>query len=78
MVKFIGHQMFASHVWNDTGPTPIAINLREVESIDQINAPQLGGDCVIVHLKHNKNPIPIDGDIIEILAEFQKHLQTIY
>lgn len=78
MVKFIGNWMFASHIRNDAGPTPIAINLRGIESIDQINAPQLGGDCVIVHLKHNEDPIPIDGDIIEILAEFQKHLQTIY
>ena len=78
MVKFIGNWMFASHVWNDAAPTPVAINLREIESIDQINAPQLGGDCVVVHLKHNENPKPIDGDIIEVLAEFQKHLQTIY
>ena len=78
MVKFIGTWMFASHVWNDAAPTPVAINLREVESVGQINDPQLGGDCVVVYLKHNENPIPIDGDIIEILAEFQKHLQTIY
>ena len=74
MVKFIGNWMFASHVWTDAEPTPVAINLREVESIDQINTPQLGGDCVVVHLKHSKNPIPIDGNIIEVLAEFQKHL----
>ena len=78
MVKFIGNWMFASHVWNDAAPTPVAINLREVELIDQINAPQLGGDCVVVHLKQSENPIPIDGYIIEVLAEFQKHLQTIY
>jgi hypothetical protein len=78
MVKFIGNWMFASHVWNDVGPTPVAISLQEVELIDQINAPQLGGDCVVVHLKHSENPIPIEGNIIEVLAEFQKHLQTIY
>ena len=78
MVKFIGNWMFASHVWNDAGPTPVAINLREIELIDQINAPQLGGDCVVVHLKHNENPLPIEGDIIEVLAVFQKDLQTIY
>ena len=35
MVKFIGNWMFASHIWNDAGPTPIAINLREIQKIEQ-------------------------------------------
>ena len=78
MVKFIGNWMFASHVWNDAGPTPIAINLREIQKIEQLNILPLGGDIVAVFLKGNKDPIPIEGNAIEILAEFQKHLQTIY
>lgn len=77
MVKFIGHWMFASHVWNDSEPTPVTINLREIQKIEQINVPVLG-EIVAVYLKNNIDPVPIESDIVEILAEFQKHLQTIY
>lgn len=77
MVKFIGPWMFASHVWNDAEPTPVTINLREIQKIEQINVPVLG-EIVAVYLKYNIDPVPIKGDIVEILAEFQKHLQTIY
>ena len=78
MVKFIGNWIFASRVSDHTELTPVAINLREIESIGQTNVPELGGDCVVVQLKHSEDLIPIDGNIIEVLAEFQKHLQTIY
>lgn len=77
MVKFIGNWMFASHVWNDAEPTPVVINLRDVQKIEQIVVPVLG-EIVAVYLKNNIDPVPIKGDIVEILAEFQKHLQTIY
>ena len=77
MVKFIGHWMFASHVWNDAEPTPVTISLREIQKIEQIVVPILG-EIVAVYLKNNIDPVPIKGDIVEILAEFQKHLQTIY
>ena len=78
MVKFIGNWMFASHIWNDAEPTPIAINLREIQKIEQVNIQSLGGDIVAIYLKDNRDPTPIEGDVIEVLAEFQKHLQTIY
>ena len=77
MVKFIGNWIFASHVWNDAEPTPVVINLRDVQKIEQIVVPVLG-EIVAVYLKNNIDPVPIKGDIVEILAEFQKHLQTIY
>ena len=77
MVKFIGYWMFASHIWNDAEPTPVTINLREVQKIEQINVPVLG-EIVAIYLKNNIDPTPIEGDIVEILAEFQKHLQTMY
>lgn len=77
MVKFIGYWMFASHIWNDAEPTPVVINLREIQKIEQINVPVLG-EIVAVYLKNNIDPTPIEGDIVEILAEFQKHLQTMY
>lgn len=77
MVKFIGNWMFASHVWNDAEPTPVVINLREIQKIEQINVPILG-EIAAVYLKNNIEPTPIEGDIVEILAEFQKHLQTMY
>ena len=78
MVKFIDHWMFASRLWNDAESTAVAINLREVQQIGQISVPSLGGDLVAIYIKNNIEPIPIDGNIIEILAEFQKHLNTIY
>lgn len=77
MVKFIEYWMFASHLWNDAEPTPTVINLREVQKIEQIRVPVLG-EIVAVYLKNNIDPTPIEGDIVEILAEFQKHLNTIY
>ena len=77
MVKFIGNWIFASHVWNDAEPTPVVINLRDVQKIEQIVVPILG-EIVAVYLKNIIDPVPIKGDIVEILAVFQKHLQTIY
>ena len=77
MVKFIEHWMFASRLWNDAEPTPTVINLREIQKIEQIKVPVLG-EIVAVYLKNNIDPTPIEGDIVEILAEFQKHLNTIY
>lgn len=77
MVKFIGHWMFASELWHDADTTPITINLREVQKIEENAIPQFGR-TVMVYLKDNPRPIPIEGNIIEILAEFQKHLQTMY
>lgn len=78
MVKFIDHWMFASRLWNDAIPTAVVINLREVQQIGQISVESLGGDIVAIYLKDNREPIPIDGNVIDILAEFQKHLNTIY
>ena len=77
MVKFIGHWMFAPELWHDADATPVAINLREVQRIEENCIPQFG-KVIVIYLKNNPKPIPIDGDIIEILAEFQKHLQTMY
>lgn len=76
MVKFIGHWMFASRIWNDAPLTPTAINMREISHIEEMEDINIGVHT-IVFLK-NKEMIPIDGNAIEIFAEFQKHLQTIY
>lgn len=78
MVKFIDYWMFAHHIWNDAAPSPVVINLRDVTRIEQINVPSLGGDIVGIYIKNNIEPVPIEGDIIEVLAEFQKHLQRMY
>lgn len=76
MVKFIGHWMFASHIWNDAPLTPTAINMREITHIEEMEDINIGIHT-IVFLKDG-DKIPIDGNTIEIFAEFQKHLQTIY
>lgn len=77
MVKFIGDWMFALRLWGDAEPTPTAINLQEIQSIDQMNLKQLGGEHVVISLKHSDAPLPIEGNIIEVMAAFQKHLLTI-
>ena len=76
MVKFIGYWMFASHIWNDAPATPTVINMREITHIEEMEDVNLGIHT-IVFLKDG-SAIPIDGDTIEILAKFQKHLQTMY
>ena len=76
MVKFIGNWMFASHIWNNAALTPTVINMREISHIEEMQDINLGIHT-IVFLKDG-GVIPIDGNTIEILAEFQKHLQTIY
>ena len=76
MVKFIDYWMFAMHLWRDSTPTPTVINMREISHIEEMNDHHLGSH-VIIFLKNN-DTIPIEGEIIEVLAAFQKHLQTIY
>ena len=77
MVKFIDYWMFTSHLWHDADPTPVAINIREITRIEQIRVPK-HGDVVAIYLKNDDSPTLIEGDIIEVLAEFQKHLINQY
>lgn len=77
MIKFINHWMFASRLWNDTEPTSTAINLQEVESIDEVYLTSFDKRHVVIKLKNNNIPIPIEGDIVEVMAAFQKHLLTL-
>lgn len=76
MVKFIGYYMFATHVWKNSSSSPTVINLREMSHIDEMYDDDLGTH-VVIFLK-NGNAVPIEGNIIDILAEFQKHLSTMY
>lgn len=75
MVKFINNWMFASHLWNDAEPTPVAINLREVVRIEQINVPQ-HGNVTAIYLKDDDSPVLIEDDIIDTIRLFQKHLSN--
>lgn len=72
MVKFIEYWMFASHLWNDAAPTPVAINVREIDHIDEQQNEKFGVH-VTIHMK-NERCIPIEGNIIDVLAKFQDHL----
>lgn len=76
MVKFIEYWMFATHIWCDAKPTPVAINLREIFHIEEMQN-ETFGKHVVIYLK-NDNAIPIEGNIIDILAELQKHLTNLY
>lgn len=76
MVKFIDYWMFANHLWKDSPSTPTVINMREIAHIDEMYDPDLGTYVGIV-LK-DRSDIPIEGDIIDVLATFQKHLSTMY
>ena len=77
MVKFIGNWIFASRLWNDANPTSTVINLQEIESIDEVYLATFDEKHVVIKLKNNNIPIPIEGDIVEVMAAFQKHLLTI-
>lgn len=68
--------MFASHIWNDAPSTPTVINMREITHVEEMEDFNLGVHTIIF-LKDG-SAIPIEGNTIEILAEFQKHLQTMY
>ena len=76
MVKFIGHWMFASRIWNDAPLTPTAINMREILHIEEMEDINIGVHTIV--FLEDGDRIPIDGNTIEIFEEFQKHLQTIY
>lgn len=76
MVKFIEYWMFATHIWCDAKPTPVAINLREILHIEEMQD-ETFGKHVVIYLKNN-NAIPIEGNIIDVLAELQKHLTNLY
>lgn len=78
MIKIISNWLFASHIWADANPTPIAINLHEISHIDQIYVPNLGGNVVAIYTNSDSEPITIEGDIIEILAKLQEYLTNNY
>lgn len=75
-VKFIDYWMFASCLWEDADMTPITINMREIVTITEQKCDKFG-NYIEITLK-NGLQIPIDGNIIEVLAEFQKHLSNMY
>ena len=73
MVKFIDNWMFATHIWYDAEPSPIAIHVRQIAYIDERDDNKLGKHTVII--TQNNDQIPIEGNIIDVLAELQKYLQ---
>ena len=77
MVKFIGNWMFASRIWGDAEPTPTVISLQEIQSIDEMQLRAFGRRHVVISLKRSETTLPIEGNIIEIMAAFQKHLLTL-
>ena len=72
MVKFINNWMFAQHRWKDEESTPVTINIRKIVKITEIRNTQYG-DYVAV-FTDDEELIPIEGNIIEVLAKFQEHL----
>lgn len=73
MVKFIDNWLFATHIWCDAEPSPIAIHVRQIAYIDERDDNKLGKHTVII--TQNNDQIPIEGNIIDVLAELQKYLQ---
>ena len=75
MVKFIENWVFASQLFKNANPSPIAINLQEVQTICERYHADIGTHVVII--LNTQNCVPIEGDIVEVMAAFQKHLLTI-
>lgn len=75
MVKFIENWMFASQLFRDANSSPITINMQEVQTIGERRHPDIGTHVVVI--LNTQQCIPIEGDIVEVMAAFQKHLLTI-
>lgn len=75
MVKFIKNWMFASQLFKNANSSPIAINLQEVQTICERCHADIGTHVVII--LNTQNCVPIEGDIVEVMAAFQKHLLTL-
>lgn len=73
-MKIIKNWLFINHLWHDAEPCPVAINLNNVTQITEEYDSNFGIHVVICTNDHKS--IPVEGEIIEILALLQNHLSN--
>ena len=74
-MKIICNWLFINHLWIDAKPCPVALNLNNITQITEECDKELGGVHVVIHTNDGKS-IPVEGNLIDILAELQNHLSN--
>lgn len=73
-MKIIKNWLFINHLWYDAEPCPVVINLNNVTQITEEISGNLGV-YVVIHTTNHES-IPVEGELIEILALLQNHLSN--
>ena len=73
-MKIICNWLFINHLWHDSEPCSVAINLNNVTQITEEYDDQFGMH-VVLHTNDHKS-IPVEGNLIDVLAELQSYLSN--
>ena len=73
-MKIIKNWLFINHLWHDAEPCPTVINLNNVTQITEECDGKLGIHVVIYTT--DQKQIPVEGELIEVLALLQNHLSN--
>lgn len=73
-MKIIKNWLFINHIWHDAEPCPVVINLNNVTQITE-ECDHEFGNHIVIHTNDQKS-IPVEGELIEILALLQNHLSN--
>lgn len=73
-MKIVKNWLFVNHLWHDAEPCPVVINLNNVTQITEECDPKLGPRITIHTI--DRISIPVEGELIEILALLQNHLSN--
>ena len=74
-MKIIKNWLFINHLWLDAKPCPIALNLNNVTQITEECDREFGGNHVVIYTNDGKS-VPVEGELIEVLALLQDHLSN--
>lgn len=73
-MKIICNWLFINRLWHDAEPCSVAINLNNVTQITEEWNSKFGTH-IVIHTNDHKS-IPIEGNLIDILAELQNYLSN--
>ena len=73
-MKIVNNWLFINRLWYDAEPCPVAINLNNVTQITEEDDNKFG-PYVVIHTNDHKST-PVEGNLIDTLAELQNHLSN--
>lgn len=73
-MKIIKNWLFINHLWHDAESCSTAVNLNNVTQITK-EVDDKFGTHVAIHA-NDRMVIPVEGELIEILALLQNHLSN--